>query len=135
MPGLQSVASATVDPGVEQPAGVRVGRAGGELDAGQQRRDGVRPPRQRVDVGVGQVGAVVDAGRAAARRRAARPGPGAELVAVHPQARARLAAGRAAPRRASSPSNACGLRGSQKTSTHRACGAQAASIGPVTRSR
>ena len=132
MPGLQSVASATVDPGVEQPAGVGVRRAGGELHARQQRGDRVAAG-QRVDVGVGEVGAVVDARRAELDREL-HAGAGRELVAVHAQPEPGGPAGRAASARASSPSKACGLAGSQNTSIHRACGAQAASIGPVTSS-
>ena len=90
-PGLQSVASATVAPGVEQPARVRVRRPGRELGPRQQRRHRVRA-RQRVHVGVGQVRAVVGAGGAQlhgelhARSRS-------ELVGVHAQAQARPRAG------------------------------------------
>ena len=117
---------------VEQPPRVRVGRAGGELDAGQQGGDGVAAG-QRVDVGVGQVGAVVDAGRAQLDGQRARPGPAASWLPCtrSPSPAARPGVSTA---RASSPSKACGLAGSQNTSTQRACGAQAASIGPVTRS-
>ena len=59
-------------------------------------------------------------------------GAGLELGRVHPDAEAGRAAG--------SEHRACGVSpkvtaaGSTKTSTQRACGAQAASIGPVTRS-
>ena len=54
-----------VDPSAEQPAGVGVGRTGRELDTGEQGRDR-RAGRtdQGLDVGVGEEGAVVDAGGA-----------------------------------------------------------------------
>ena len=88
-PGLQSVASATVDPGVEQPAGVRVRRPGGELGTGQQGAPTVvGASGQCVDVGVGQVRAVVGAGRAQLHREL-HARARAELVGVHPHAAAR----------------------------------------------
>ena len=62
------------------------------------------------------------------------PRPGRELVAVHAQAEPGIPPGEST-RRASSSVKACGDAGSQKTSTQRAWGAQAASIGPQTRSR
>ena len=76
---------------------------------------------------------MVDAGRAELDGEPD-AGPGAELVAVHPQPEPRRAAGDEHAR-ASSSVNAWAECGSQKTSTQRACGAAAASIGPVTRSR
>ena len=91
MPGLQSVASAMDDTGVEQPAGVRIGRAGRELDPRQQRcHRRVRRADERLDVGVGQEGAVVDAGGAELDGQLD-PGPVSELVAVHAQPEAGLA--------------------------------------------
>ena len=72
---------------------------------------------------VGEVGAVVDAGRAELDRELD-AGAVAELVAVDPQPepRARPASSTA---RASSSVKACAECGSQKTSTQRACGAAA----------
>ena len=127
-PGLQSLASATADAGVEQPAGVGVGLPGRELDAGQQRRDGAGVA-QRVDVVVVEVGAVVDRDQA---ELGGEPdaGAGAELVGVQPAAQPG-AAPAARTARAWSTSKA---PRSQKTSIQRACGAAASSIGPVTRS-
>ena len=85
---------------------------------------------QRVDVGVGQVGAVVGGGGAGLHRDL-HAGPGAELVGVHPGDQARGRGPAASTARASSAPNA---PRSQNTSTHLACGAQASSIGPQTRS-
>ena len=133
MPGLQSVASAIATP-AEQPRAVRIGRSGRELDAREQRRHRrIRRCGERVHVGVGQEGAVIDAGCAELHRElntGARP----ELVAVHPQVEP---GPRPAARtsRASSPSNAYGDAGSQNTSIQRAYGAAAVSIAPVTSSR
>ena len=91
-PGLQSLASATRDAGVEQPARVGVGLPGRELHAGQQRGDraGVA---QGVDVGVGEVGAVVDRGQAELRGEQD-AGARAELVGVQPAPQAVRRAGR-----------------------------------------
>ena len=62
VPGLQSVASATSTPASRRRAPVRVGRARRELDPGQQRRDRrAGGADERLDVGVGEEGAVVDA--------------------------------------------------------------------------
>ena len=89
-PGLQSVASATGTPASSSRRASGIGRPGRELRARQQGRDR-RRPGQRVDVGVGEVGAVVDAGRAEldgephARARA-------ELVGVQPRPPARARA-------------------------------------------
>ena len=79
-----------------------------------------------------QIGAMVDARRAQLNGQPyARTGP--ELIPVHPELQP---AARPASRiaRASSPSNACGEPGSQKTSIQREYGAAAVSIGPATRS-
>ena len=131
LPGLQSVASATVDAGVEQPAGVGVRRAGGELDAGQQRGD-VRPPASAstsASVRCVQWSALA----APSSTASCTPGPADELVGVHAQLQPGGRGRRVSTARASSPSKACADAGSQNTSIQRAYGAQAASIGPVTR--
>ena len=130
MPGLQSVASATVTPASSSAPRVRVGRAGAELDARQQGGDRVAAG-ERVDVGRGEVGAVVDARRAEFDREL-HARAGRELVAVHAQPEAGALAPAFSTARASSASNACALAGSQNTSIHRAYGAHASSIGPVT---
>ena len=82
---------ATLGAGVEHAARVGVGLAGGEVGGGEKGGDGVAVG-ERVDVGVGEVGAVVD------RRRAELDGEldaraGAELVAVDAQAEPGGAAG------------------------------------------
>ena len=91
-------------------AGARPGRASGW----RTRRPGSRvatvsPPGERVDVGVGQVGAVVDARGAQLDGQRARPGRGRAgcRAPAGPGPAARPASSTA---RASSPSNACGLR-------------------------
>ena len=81
---MQSVASATVDPRVQQPAGVRVGRAGGELRAGQQ--GGHRVPSRRAP----STSASVRCVQWSARGRAQLDGEPhararAQLVGVHPR--------------------------------------------------
>ena len=83
---MQSLANATLHAGVDQAPGVRVGRPGGELDAGQKRR-GRAARRERVDVRVVEVGAVVDRGQA---QLAGKPHPraGPELVGVEPSTKA-----------------------------------------------
>ena len=120
--------------GVEQAPRVGVGRAGRELDARQERGHGgarrVRPaPRRRL----GQVGAVVDAGRPELDSEL-HAGPGPSWL---PCTRSPSPASRPATRtaRASSSVKAWDECGSQKTSIHRAYGAAASSIGPVTSSR
>ena len=130
LPGLQSVASATVTPASSSR------RASGYGERVENSTPGSRVATvvaagQRVDVGVGQVGAVVGAGGAQLDREL-HAGPGGQLVGVHPQPQPGGAARRSSTARASSPSKACADAGSQKTSTQRACGAQAASISPVT---
>ena len=114
------MASATTAPASSKPARVRVRRAGGELGPGQQRGHSGRTG-QRVDVGVGQMGAVVGAGRAELDRELRRPGRRragwrGRGAAARPPCRP---AGRPAPGRASNAPR------SQNTSTHRACGAAA----------
>ena len=86
-PGLQSVASATVTPASSSR------RASGYGDRVENSAPGSRVATvsragQRVDVGVGQVGAVVGAGRAELDREL-HARPGAELVGVHAVRRAR----------------------------------------------
>ena len=127
VPGLQSVASATVTPASSSR------RASGYGERVENSTPGssvatVVAAGQRVDVGVGQVGAVVDAGGAELDREPhARARPTSWLPCTRsPRPAARPAVSTA---RASSPSNACADAGSQNTSTQRACGAQAASIG------
>ena len=124
---MQSLAIATRDAGVEEPPRVGVGLAGRELHAGQQGGDGAAVG-QRVDVGVVEVGAVVDRDQA---ELGGQPDAGAvaELVGVQPSAQAPGGARLGASARAWSASNA---PRSQNTSTQRAYGAQASSIGPVT---
>ena len=128
-PGVAVARERHRDAGVEQPARVGVRLAGRELDAGQQRRDGVAAG-QGGDVVVVEVGAVIDGCRAQ-RDREPHALAGAELVAVHPRQQAVRDAGRRGSRRVSS-----GVKAprSQNTSIQRACGAQAVSISPQTRS-
>ena len=114
--------------GVQQPAGVRLGGAGGELGAGQQGGHRVAAAPERVDVGVGEVGAVVGGGRVEFDGELD-AGAVAELVGVDPRMQA-LGTPAVRIARAWSPSKA---PRSQKTSIQRACGAQASSISPVTR--
>ncbi len=115
--------------GVDHPAGVRVGLAGREVGRRQEGGDGLRPG-QRLDVGVVEVGAVIDRRGVRARPPAARPGPG--------RAGCRGPAARGpASRPASSTARDCSASKaprSQKTSIQRQCGAQAASISPQTSS-
>ena len=126
-PGLQSVASATVDAGVEQPAGVRVGRAGGELGA----RAAAWPPC--AEPASASTSASVrwvqwSALAAPSSTASCTPRPGAELVGVHPRAAARRAMPAVRIARAWSTSKA---PRSQNTSIQRAYGAAAASIAPA----
>ena len=118
------------DAGVEQRAGVGVGLAGRELDAGQQRGDGAAVARARATSASVEVGAVVDRGEpelgGEPHARA-----GAELVGVQPRRAGPAAAPAARTARAWSASKA---PVSQNASIQRACGAAASSIGPVTRS-
>ena len=88
-PGVAVGGQGHPDAGVEQPPGVGVGLPGGELHAGQQGGDRARVA-QGVDVGVREVGAVVDGGQAELGGQP-HPGAGAELVGVQP---AREAGGR-----------------------------------------
>ena len=51
--------------GSKQPGGIRIGRVRTELDAGKQRGNrGVRNRRQRLDIGIIEIGAVIDTGGA-----------------------------------------------------------------------
>ena len=90
-----------VDAGVEEAASVRVGRARRELDPGQQRGHGrAGGADERLDVGVGEEGAVVDA-RGPELDREPHARPRRELVAVHAQAEPGIPPGeraRAGPR-------------------------------------
>ena len=135
LPGLQSVASATVDAGVEQSAGVRVGRAGGELDRRQQRGHR-RRPREGVDVGRGQVGAVVDARRPELDRQP-HAGAGGRAGCRARAARGPAAARRSSTARDSSSSKACALaRRTRRPSGHVRRARAAASVrSPARRSR
>ena len=94
---VEEVAVVRVRTGVEQPPRVGVGLARRELHAGQQRRHGVAAG-ERLDVGVGEVGAVVDAGRAELDRELDARAL-AQLVAVHAQLQPRLPPGLEHPAR------------------------------------
>ena len=82
-PGLQLVAIATRDPGVDRPAGVRIGLPGGEV-GGRQERGNRAASGERRDVVVGEIGAVVDRCGADLDREL-HAWARAELIAVHPQ--------------------------------------------------
>ncbi len=87
VPGLQSVASATGTPASSSRRASGYGRPGRELDTGQQGRDGgatlgTYRIGEGVDVGVAEVGAVIDA-RGAELDGEGHPGTVPELVAVH----------------------------------------------------
>ena len=123
------------DAGPQQAGGIGVRRPGGELHPGQQGRDRrVRGVHQGVDVGRREVAC---SGRRWPPRARPPAGPRARAPAGcrARAARDRRRGRRAAPHAPRRSVKACAECGSQKTSTHRACGAPASSIGPVTRSR
>ena len=85
LPGLQSVASATVAPASMSRLGVRIPRARGEFGAWQQRGDGgACRACERLDVVVGGIGAVIHRRSAQLDREPdARTGP--ELAGMQPR--------------------------------------------------
>ena len=129
LPGLQLEASATVAPASSSRAGRGQRLPGGQVAGGQQRRDGVGAG-QGVDIGVGEVGAVVDARRAELDRQP-HARACAELVAVHAQAEPALGGGLQDPRGLVLVERA---RSRRRRRPSARCGATASSISPQTRS-
>jgi hypothetical protein len=130
VPGLQSVASATVTPASSRR------RASGYGERVENSTPGSSVATVADDASASTSAAVRNVQwstlAAPSSTPSRTPGPAASCPACTrtPRAAARPASSTA---RASSASNACGEAGSQNTSTQRACGAHAASIGPVTR--
>ena len=134
VPGLQSVASATSTPASTSPRPSGYGERVENSTPGSSVATVVpaAPTRASTSAPVRKVQWSTLAAPSSTARRT--PGPADSWL---PCTRRPSPASRPATstRRASSSVNAYADAGSQNTSTQRACGAQAASIGPQTRSR